>query len=222
VFDEHDPLRFDADSLTDVFEVGLEWGRRVLAVDGAARYLFLMWNCLWRSGASIVHGHAQVAATRDMHYPKVEQLRRHAHAYRAQHGASYFDDWLGLHRDLGLAWNQDGVTLACSLTPIKEKEVWILGSELAALGRTAAHVLQRLVGELGVTSFNLALYLPPLAPAPEDWSGFPHIVRLVDRGSASTSTSDFGAMELYAASVVASDPFVLARTLMPGADARRP
>lgn len=67
--------------------------------------------------------------------------------------------------------------------------------------------------KLGVTSFNVAVYLPPLGPTPEDWSHFPVVVRMVDRGDPSNRTADVGAMELYAASVISSDPFLLAHTL---------
>jgi hypothetical protein len=66
---------------------------------------------------------------------------------------------------------------------------------------------------LGVTSFNLVIYTPPWAGTPENWEGFPVVVRIVDRGDPSTRTVDIGAMELYAQSVVSSDPFQLARTL---------
>ncbi|CAA9437713.1 MAG: Polyribonucleotide nucleotidyltransferase (polynucleotide phosphorylase), partial [uncultured Rubrobacteraceae bacterium] len=54
---------------------------------------------------------------------------------------------------------------------------------------------------------------PPLAPADEDWTGFPAVVRIVDRGDPANRTSDIGAMELYAAPVVASDPFRIAEAL---------
>jgi hypothetical protein len=47
----------------------------------------------------------------------------------------------------------------------------------------------------------------------EDWVGFPVMVRIVDRGDPSSRTADFGTMELYAASVVSSDPFRLANAL---------
>ena len=39
------------------------------------------------------------------------------------------------------------------------------------------------------------------------------MVRIVDRGDPLNRTSDFGAMELYAASVVSSDPFRVAESL---------
>ena len=78
---------------------------------------------------------------------------------------------------------------------------------------TVWHTLDRFVHQMGVTSFNLVIYMPPLAAADEDWSGFPHIVRIVDRGEATNKTADVGAMELYASSVVSSDPFRLAAAL---------
>jgi len=64
-------------------------------------------------------------------------------------------------------------------------------------------------------SFNLAIGLPPLAAVEEDWSGFPMLARLVDRGDPLNRTADIGAMELYAASVIASDPFRVAQALTP-------
>ena len=62
----------------------------------------------------------------------------------------------------------------------------------------------------------MAFYMPPLAPTREDWSAFPTVVHVVDRGSPANRTSDIGAMELYAASVVASDPFRVADLLRNG------
>ena len=46
-----------------------------------------------------------------------------------------------------------------------------------------------------------------------DWRRFPAIARLVDRGDPGNRTCDIGAMELYAASVIASAPFVVAAAL---------
>jgi hypothetical protein len=49
--------------------------------------------------------------------------------------------------------------------------------------------------------------LPPLGPTEEDWSGFPYVVRIVDRGDPFDRTMDMATMELYASSVLFSDPF---------------
>jgi galactose-1-phosphate uridylyltransferase len=175
----------------------------------------LMWNCLWRAGGSIIHGHAQVTATRGSHYPKVERLRRAASAYKREHGSDYFEDLHSIHASLGLDIPLEGIHAFASLSPIKEKELVVIGSEPGdeSLSRAVGALLQGYVDDLGVRAFNVAFYMPPLGPTQEDWTDFPTTVYIVDRGDPSNRTSDMGAMELYAASVVASDPFRVAEAL---------
>ena len=219
VFDDHNPLHLTPEKVSDYISVGLEWGRKALEADPEARYPFLMWNCLWRAGGSIVHGHAQVTATRGTHYPKVERLRRSAVAYKAEHGSDYFDDLHRVHDSLGLGIpSEEGVRAFASLSPVKEKELVVVGQSPQddSLHRTVGALLEGYVRPLGVQTFNVAFYMPPLVPVDEDWSGFPTIVHLVDRGSPANRTSDIGAMELYAAPVVASDPFRVAEVLRDG------
>ncbi|TMB95808.1 MAG: hypothetical protein E6J38_05105 [Chloroflexi bacterium] len=215
VFTEHDPLApVDAETIRDHLTTTRRWGEAALAADPAARYLFVMWNCLWRAGGSIVHGHMQMTATRGQHYPKVEALRRQALAYSASEG-DYFDDLWLVHSALGLGTEIEGARAMASIVPIKEREVLILGRPGAA-ETSLAPAIARTVATyraLGVMSYNMALYLPPLSPDGEDWRRFPPIARLVDRGDPANKTSDIGAMELYAASVIASDPFRLADAL---------
>jgi len=80
---------------------------------------------------------------------------------------------------------------------------------LDAVYETLAAFIQR----LGTTAFNLALYVRPIDHVEEDWHGFPAIFRLEDRGDPSKKNSDLGAMELFASSVVAGDPFHVADIL---------
>ena len=210
VFNEHDPLApVDASVMRDHLDTARRWGEAALAEDPAARYLFVMWNCLWRAGGSIVHGHMQMTATRGTHYPKVEALRRQALAYDETSARDYFDDLWLVHEALGLGVAIDSARVMASIVPIKEREVVIFGrpgSGEASLAEALARVLAA-YRSMGVIAYNMALYLPPLAPDGEDWRRFPPIVRLVDRGDPANKTSDIGAMELYAASVIATDPF---------------
>jgi hypothetical protein len=219
VFDDHNPLHLTPEKVSDYVAVGLEWCRKALEADPEARYPFLMWNCLWRAGGSIIHGHAQVTATRGAHYPRVEHLRRAAASYKAQQGSDYFDDLYRVHASLGLGIPAEGGARAfTSLSPVKEKELVIIGEspEDEHLQRTVGALLESYVRTLGVRAFNVAFYMPPLVPVDEDWSGFPTVVHLVDRGSPANQTSDIGAMELYAVPVVASDPFLVADVLRNG------
>jgi hypothetical protein len=57
----------------------------------------------------------------------------------------------------------------------------------------------------------LGVATPPLEE--KGWEGFPVVARVVDRGDPHTTASDIGAMELYAFSVVSSDPLEVARLL---------
>lgn len=214
IFDRHNPLEITEERVRDYLETGYRWAQEALRADPEARYYFFMWNALWKSGASIVHGHAQVACTRGMHYARVEALRREALAYRNEHGADYFSDLILVHRALGLALDHHGATLLAHLTPTREKELLIFAPGLGdPLPGAIYRALDALMHRLGVSSFNLAIYLPPLDETPEDWSGFPHLVRIVDRGDPMSRTNDVGAMELFASPVITSDPFQVIEAL---------
>lgn len=214
VFDDHDPLDLTPEKVADYISVAAEWSRRVNLESPESVYPFLMWNCLWRAGGSIVHGHAQATVAKGSHYPKIERLRRDAKAYTDEHASNYFEDLARVHESLGLDIPIAGARAFASLTPVKEKEIIAVADRLDEGFKLAVGgLLEKYVNVLGVSSFNVAFHLPPLAETEEDWSGFPVVCRVVDRGSPSNRTSDVAAMELYAASVVASDPFEVARVL---------
>jgi len=216
VFDEHDPLApMSAETLRDHFRTAHRWADKAIAADPGARYYFLLWNALWRAGGSLVHGHMQMTLTRGMHYPKVEALRRQALRYRSEQGSDYFDDLWSVHDALGLGTTVGGARILAYLAPVKEQEMIVLGDpggDEMTLAAGISHALATLRRD-GVTAHNLALYLPPLSDDGTDWSRFPPLARLVSRGEAGDRTSDIGAMELYAASVVATDPFRIGSAL---------
>jgi len=214
IFDEHNPLVFGPEQVKDYFDTALSWARQAHCVDKEAVYFFLLWNCLWRSGSSVLHGHAQMSLGRGMHYAKVERLRRAALLYRIGHGVNYFDDLYAVHKALGLAVDDGPVRILAHLTPLKDKEVILMAPRLDDDLKRAIHKALRVyIDQLGVRSFNLALHLRPIDGVPEDWKGFPAQVRIVDRGDPQDRASDMGAMDLYGSSVVASDPFDVAQAL---------
>ncbi|MBI5287834.1 MAG: hypothetical protein HY873_02550 [Chloroflexi bacterium] len=214
VFNEKHPLRFTREMLHDYVDTGGRWGDLAHASDPEAKYYVFLWNCLWRAGASLLHGHAQVIMGRGMHYAAVEHLRRSASVYQAHERANYFSDLFLAHQSVGCAFEKDGTKVIANLTPKKENEVLLFAPFVStSLKDRIYEVLECYRDRMGVTSFNLVIYTPPWSETPESWEGFPVIVRIVDRGDPSSRTADFGAMELYAASVVSSDPFALARNL---------
>ena len=216
VFDEHDPLApIGTDQIRDHLATARRWADAALQADPGAAYWFLMWNSTWRAGGSVIHAHMQMTTTRGMHYPRIEALRRAAVAYRERTGHDYIDDLWALHDGLGLGVEVGAARMFASVTPVKEREVVILGrpgDDEAVLAEGIARAVAA-YRALGVVAFNMALYAPPLVSDGEDWDRFVVQARLVDRGDPANKTSDIGAMELYAASVVASDPFRVAEAL---------
>lgn len=214
IFDEHHPLQFTAEQVADYMDTAQRWARAAYQADPEACYPFFIWNCLWKSGASILHGHAQITLTRKMHYARVEAWRQAVTRYRDAYDTDYFSDLIAVHHALGLAVDHNSVTILPSLTPFKEKETLIIADDLNGALKSATYlVLDAFVERLGVQSFNLALYQPPLRITEEDWGGFPFVVRVVDRGSLYGRTADIGAMEIFGQSVVATDPYRVAKAL---------
>lgn len=214
IFDEHNPLSFNREMVLDYIDTAVAWGQNAHRVDPMAKYFFIMWNCLWKSGATLVHGHFQMTLTHGMHYPKIESLRRAALGYRERLGRDYFDDLYQAHCAVGCGFERQGTRVIANLAPVKEKEVLLISPSLdQGLKEAVFETAETMVKLMGVTNFNIVFYMPPLAEVEEDWSGFPVIARMVDRGDPASRNSDMGAMELYASSVVSSDPIAVARLL---------
>jgi galactose-1-phosphate uridylyltransferase len=221
-FEEHHPLRFTQSQLSEYLDVAWKWAELAHQEDPQARYYLVIWNCLKRAAASVVHGHLQMLLTRDMHYPKVEAWRRAAETYWQNYQQNYFDDLFKVHVDVGLGFISQGVRVMAHLTPIRERETLVIadvedyarpGAFSRPFKRALFLALDAFINQLGVTAFNMAIYVPPLGETGEAWQGFPIIARLVDRGDSEDQVSDMGAMELYAASVIDTDPFRVAETL---------
>ncbi|MDY6834290.1 MAG: hypothetical protein SVY53_05750 [Chloroflexota bacterium] len=213
-FRDYDPLQFDRDKVIDYIQVGWKWAKRAYSTDPSAKYFLFIWNCQWKAGASLEHGHAQVMLTHGMHYAKIEGLRRNAVWYRRRYNTNYFDDLFHIHSKVGCGMEKEGVRIISSLTPIKDKEILLFSQSLdLSLMERIYEVLNAYRQCMGVRAFNLALITSPFGEVEEDWQDFPVLVRIVDRGDPMSRASDMGTMELYAASVVASDPMKVSRIL---------
>ncbi len=214
IFKNSHPLMWSKEEVADYIDTAWRWAEKAHSLHPLNRYFFFCWNCLWRSGASINHGHAQMMLSRGRAYSRIEALRKAAQSYWRKHEANYFDDLFNVHKSLGLAFGRKGVRVLACLTPVKNNEIVLMADKLdAPFKKSVYDVLALYRDSLGVTSFNLAIATPPLDRTRESWQGFPVMAWLVDRGSLNYRSSDIGSLELFAANSVASDPFKLADAL---------
>jgi hypothetical protein len=214
IFKDYNPLKFSKEETIDYLDTGWKWAQEAHKFDPSAKYYFFLWNSLKKAGASLAHGHAQVVLSRERHYAKIEALRQAALHYKAENGSDYFDDLYQIHLDLGLALEKNGIRVMTYLTPIKEKETMLLSPNLNRFFKERLYeVLACFRDCINVTAFNVGIAVPPLNSLPEGWKDFPVIARIVDRGYPWDGSSDFGTMELYAASIISSDPFQVAKEL---------
>ena len=219
IFNEFDPLKFGRAQLRDYFATSLDWAKLAYAQAPNARYFIWTWNGGIKGGASIPHAHAQLALAEGMHYGRIEQLRRVAVAYRAQFGRSYFEDVIGAHADVGLTFEAAELPVMAYLPALRAKDTWVIGHAFdLQLADALCDVLRALIDHAGMGAFNVAVLMPPLFADPaveEDWRDFPVIARIVDRGSPAMTSSDIGALDIFAHQVNPVDPFGLVETLRP-------
>lgn len=214
IFKNSHPLKWGREEVADYIETAWRWAQKAHASHPLNRYYFFCWNCLWRSGASINHGHAQMTLSRGRAFSRIESLRKEAQSYNRKYNSNYFGDFFRVHRSLGLAFDRNGIRIVASLTPRKNSEIVLSSNKLdESFEEIVYEVLALYRDKLGVTSFNLAMATPPLDNTQESWQGFPVMAWLVDRGSLNYRSSDIGSLELFAANSVSSDPFKLAKVM---------
>jgi len=214
IFKDHNPLDFTVEKIHDYFETANSYFKKANEYDKSFVYPFFMWNCLWKAGASIIHGHAQVTVARDVTYSKIGLLRNRSLWYQEEYKANYFDDIFDIHSKLGLGFMMGDVKVMVDLCPIKEKGITLYGKSFdGSLSFAVNSILRALVSKFGVRSFNLIAIPSPITETYESWEHMPIILQIVDRGSLETRHSDFGSMELFAQSVVGFNPYNLVEDL---------
>ncbi len=218
IFDKHNPLDVSKTELEDHFKTADKWFDVVRKKRKDYVYPFIMWNCLWKSGASIIHGHMQMLMTRDRHYPKIELLNSVKNFYKKEFNSNYFEDLINVHESLGLVKKYKKFKIVAYLTPVKDKEFLIFPENiyekksLIEFSEVMHFVISKLLKE-GVNSFNMAAFLPPMQNS-SSWKEFPAFLRITDRGNLNNKTADVGGMELYAGlNIIESDPFKLINSL---------
>ena len=202
---EHDPLKFDLAAITDYLQTATKYFEKVHSVDPSARAPHLMWDSTGRASASQMHQHMQMSISTH-HYTKAQIIRDQAAFYSNTHGTNMFVDMAHVHDQLGLLIRRGDSVLMSHLTPVKERELFVIGQtkskEFAELLYLA---LRGLIDEAGTRSFSCAVIFERL----DGGDPTPGMARCIDRGAPQDVRNDVGAMEFYGSNNVGQDPFEL-------------
>lgn len=202
IFDEPNPYNISRPACVESIQTAFEWFDRV-----GEGHPFLMWNCLWKSGASVVHTHMQMTMAKRKPYRYVRSVKKANEEAVSSIDTEYLDAWRVVHRSLGLSKTCEFGEVFCSLTPVKEKELVCFPADTSpeTIG-SLLHQVKETYLSIGVQSFNMALYVSE--------EGVPSHLRFVDRGKLDKKTTDFGGVEVFAGEkVIGSDPYKVIRSL---------
>ena len=228
IFDRHDPLAID-DALVarPARDVAREWARRAHeAEDGGAPLLPALELPAARGRLADPRPRADDAQPRRWRRRGWSGWRAAAARYRRETGGDYFADLAAASSSAGPApcTRRDAATLFASLTPAKEREIRAAGAPWRAgpMGgaarwpsrwrATTLHVMLQCAGCARLQSSPSSGRRCRATPA-RRVGAFPLVARFVDRGNPLAPTSDIAALELFGSSVIASDPFDVARAL---------
>lgn len=206
IFRSHNPYSFDEEKVSDYLNTAMEWFKLANREHRSAVYPYIMWNCLWRSGATLDHGHMQIILTSKKYY-KAEKMEKDAKKYERKYGTKYWDDLYRVSKSLGLGFEFKGVKVFESLTPFRDKETVIYAKSFNKKFKEVVAKVLKSFYKIGVRSFNLFIYLPKLGENERV------IAKFLDRGDLSHKNSDVGAMEIFATPVISDDPFKVAEKL---------
>lgn len=164
---------------------------------------FLIWNYLWKAGASIIHPHFQIFSTNKLPF-RLKEIKRKFEDYKKNYGNEYLEDLFILHKKLGLAKEKNGLKVIINLTPFKENEIILIAKDWEKQKNKLSKLILKYLN-IGIESFNFFLFYD---------GEFEKIGFLLDRGKLNELNSDIGTLEIYAFSIVSFDPFILARDLL--------
>ncbi len=205
----HEPSEISEEIYVDMIDAAKLWLETTYKYHPNARFPLIIYNNLPRAGSSIFHPHLQVLAAEGRPYQEVEDLRKRMADYQWFNESPFMDDMAFALRGLGLVHDMGGAHIIFNPVPVKEREVMVYTNDDSKLpNRDLAKAAFSVINwwrSMCVTSFDMVMYLPPLGESNGDWHNFYPLVRMVDRGPEGTKTCDFGAMEIYASSVVSSD-----------------
>lgn len=217
----HNPMNLTNDELLDMFNVATAWYQKANKIDKKAEYPEMIWDAMPKSGASQVHTHFQVSLGAKSYYGGMRRYLDASRRYFDLNKRNYFDDFILLHKALGLTYSLDDATLIANLIPVKEQEFIIIGTNSEKGLKSLVTLLHQTIGisvkKLGLFSWSMATFFPEINKKGDQNENKGKLNRIVCkvlfRSPAAAARSDINGLDIYYGSVLGIDRYTIASRL---------
>ncbi len=214
---------FDAAPVEEAFRAALALARSLHERDRSVNYLTVNANYLGPAGASIAHPHFQVVGG-DLPFTYLDTVFPAARRYFNANGSCYWVDLLEQERKAGeryigatgpvewlTSFSPQGTNEVVGLLPRRTNLLELDEADLEGLARGLVDVLHG-YADMGVSTFNFAVYSGPLDNSDEALRCF---VRIISRQNLYENyrTDDFFLQKLLRNELILTTPEALARKL---------
>jgi hypothetical protein len=204
----HNHLTLSLNDFLGMFQVAESYIARAREARPDVKSFIIFMNGGPKAAASISHAHLQIVGRQGSRY------FGYAENILSRCGSDYWKRVGEVHTDLGLTLVRDQCASWVNVVPVRDRDISIASPSIIQ-GAVLAHSLLQVLIRQGTSNYSLAAFLTPEQDASSSdhcgWKWPTVLWRLVDRGDMRTKHSDVGAMELFGSSVVATDPFDVAR-----------
>ena len=111
--------------------LSLKWFEKVNSINSKATYPELIWDAMPKSGASQVHTHLQSSMGEQAYYGMMRRWLYASARYFRDNSHDFLQDFVLLHRALGLTYELNDVSVIVNLIPLKDLEIMIVAKNEA-------------------------------------------------------------------------------------------
>lgn len=117
----HNTLNLTEEETIDMFSLSVKWFKRVNKEDKSAIFPELIWDAMPKSGASQVHTHFQASVGLIGYYGVMRRWIDASSQYFNENQRSFLQDFIFIHKALGLVYEFEKVVVIVNLVSLKIK-----------------------------------------------------------------------------------------------------
>ncbi|CAF0709768.1 unnamed protein product [Brachionus calyciflorus] len=213
----HDTLFLNEEEIIDLYSLSLKWFEKVNSIDSKAVYPELIWDAMPKSGASQIHTHLQVSMDEKSYYGVMRRWLKASTQYFNENKRDFLDDFILIHKALGLVYEVNNCFVIFTLIPLKDNEVMIIGNDdpesYLTISKLTHRVIRIFVDKIEQYSFSTGMYFPIFGEKKTSYdpSKLEKIYsKILFRSPVANLRSDFNGLDLFTSSVIGVDRYILA------------